>query len=673
MSTARVSLIYPPFHDRRDRSTYYVAPPLGLLQIAAYLEAAGHDVQVFDFIFDLMTGRIQANERLYRTCTERILATDPDIVCFSTQCSTSPGSINIARHIKTLRPSVRIVLGGHDVSFLAKQYLKAFEFVDFVLAFEAELTMPKLVDAIQGAGRFDYVAGLAYRTEDGQVDFVRKAERVKKLDTLLPPSYHLVAPLESYFALSLEPVVLIDSGRGCAFRCEFCQTSQLNGPDIRYRSVPSLVRELRDLSARYGNIVAYFVHDLFTAQREFVERLCTELIAAEFSVTWQCRCRLDQVDKELVELMSKAGCRRLLFGIESGSERTLEGMNKKVRFSNIGEVVECVQWTVDAGILPSLAMVVGVPEETFEDLNATMRLSAKFMRMGRVNTFIQLVSPLPGTVLARRVAHSTIYVGPAAPTSFSQGIEFLDGRRLPEDENLILEWPEIFQSFQTIVPEHGDIGLCIDVAASYCRLLEVYANTYDSLVDETGMSHLELFKQFRDHTKAAAGVDRLLGLMDYEIWDHFRGFAEAAVGVDISELLRYEIIVHDLAIADPVVADGLPPWWRHGGKFRLRSGVRRYRTASGVPWEPHEQLASQDSMREFLLYMDDDSLKRIELSKAQYQALQLMDSALSADVAGRYFDRLADLLEPLATVGLFAPVVQPSDAGINKTTQQVGA
>ncbi len=662
MSKIRVALIYPPFEDRRDRSTYYVAPPIGLLQLAAYLEAAGHEVLVFDFIFELKIGYIQADERLYRTCAERIVASEPDVVGFSTQCSTSPGSINIARHVKKLRSSIKILLGGHDVSFLAEQYLQAFNFIDFVLAWEAELTMPKFVEAVAESGQFEDVAGLAYRAENDQVRFVRRSERIGDLDELLPPSYHLVAPLESYFSLSLEPVVLIESGRGCAFRCEFCQTSHLNGPGVRYRSVPSLVNELKGLCEQYGAIVAYFVHDLFTARREFVEALCTELIAADLPMTWQCRCRLDQVDRELVELMSKAGCRRLLFGVESGSERTLGLMNKKSRSPGADQVVERVLWTVDAGILPSLSMVVGIPEETLDDLNATLCLVAKFMRLGRVNAFIQLVSPLPGTALAKRIAHRMVYIGQSAPTSFSQGIEFLDGCRLPEDEELISSWPEIFQSFQTIVPAHGDIQLCVDVAVAYCRLLEVYAHTYDALVEASRVTHLELFMRFREHTTSVRNEEGLLGLADHQIWDYFRSFSETyistrSLGSCVTEMFRYEMIVHDLAITEPVVAEGLPGWWKSGKKFQLRTGVGKYDTSGELPWEQLELTGRQPNLRKFLLYMGNDSLKRVELTKVQHDALCLMDSALDIEFgAGRYFDRLADVLKPLAMLGIFEPV-----------------
>lgn len=125
-STLRVSLVFPPFDDKRDRSVYFLAPPLGLLYLASYLEHSGHQVAVHDFILDLKAGRLQAGRDLYEQCAVRILETQPDLVGLSTQCTTTPGTINIARCIKRLRPSLPIVLGGYDVSFLPARFLTTF-------------------------------------------------------------------------------------------------------------------------------------------------------------------------------------------------------------------------------------------------------------------------------------------------------------------------------------------------------------------------------------------------------------------------------------------------------------------------------------------------------------------------------------------------------------------
>ena len=369
-----------------------------------------------------------------------------------------------------------------------------------MLCGEAELTFPKLVQELNSSQPdFGDIAQLIWRNSCGTPCKNEIDDRVMNLDDLLPPAYHLVVDLNRYFTLSQQPVILVDSGRGCTFRCDFCQTALLTGKGVRYRSVPSLVAELKELVNRYGAFEAYFVHDLFTARLDFVEKFCTAMLDAKLPVIWQCRCRIDQLNQPLLELMSAAGCKRLLYGIESGSAKTLQLMNKKIKNKASFDVIERIEWTVNQGILPSLSMVIGLPEESFDDLNDTLRLATEFIGMGSVNSFIQLMSPLPGTALTERLKGRLTYRGEGTPTAFSQGIEFTDGGRLPIDEELIEKWPDIFTSFQTVTPDHGDLEICVDVSIAYCKLLEVYYHSFEVVREELAVTHLEVFRLFRDH------------------------------------------------------------------------------------------------------------------------------------------------------------------------------
>ncbi|MCP2250111.1 B12-binding domain-containing radical SAM protein [Lentzea aerocolonigenes] len=646
------SLVYPPFEDKRDRSAYYVAPPLGILSIAAYLEADGHEVAVDDFVFRLQSGELKAGSAIYDRCAEQILASDPDVVAFGTQCSTGPSSLNIARRVKQLKPDVSIVLGGHDVSFLAPRYLEAFPYVDAVLGGEAELTIQKLAGALGGTRQWDGIAGLTWR-DNGKIRFTLGEERVAELDTLLAPSYHLVDDLERYFEHSRKPTILVDSGRGCAFACEFCQTTLLNGRKVRYRSVPSLVAELQRYRQRYGEFEAYFVHDLFTARTQFVRDLCDAFIETGLDLSWQCRCRIDEVDQDLLAKMSDAGCRMLLYGVESGSEETLAKMNKRLRRGVAAETTERVRWTVDNGIFPSLSMVVGIPEERFEDLEATLRLAATFIQIGRVNAFIQLMSPLPGTALAQRVAHRLEYRGEDAPTAFSQGIEFLDRQRLAEDDELIKTWPDIFQSFYVVAPDHGDLDLCVDVSLGYCKLLEVYGWTYVALAEHLRCGYLDLFRRFVDDISAAAGSRRgLVGLRDHELWEGFASFATRLLGDEAPARLRdtfeFETVVHEISVLPPVPHDSGAPM--PVGAFSLHPAARVFRSTSGVPWSEE----GGDHAPAHLVFMGPDRLKVVPLSPGHLNALDLLEELSTwPDAAEAHFARLARVLAPLAALGVF--------------------
>ncbi|MFE6871409.1 B12-binding domain-containing radical SAM protein [Kitasatospora sp. NPDC057692] len=658
----RWSLVFPPFEDKRDRSAYYVAPPLGLLSIAAYLEADGHDVAIEDFVLRLKTGELRAGPRMYDECAERILASEPDVVGFGTQCSTGPASLNIARRIKAARPGTAVVLGGHDVSFLGPRYLEAFPYVDAVLGGEAELTVPKLARALDGSGPWEGIAGLTWRRR-GTIAARAGEERVTDLDSLLAPSYHLVDDLGTYFEHSRKPTILVDSGRGCAFACEFCQTTLLNGRKVRYRSTASLIAELSEHRARYGEFEAYFVHDLFTARRAFVEELSHALIDADLDLPWQCRCRIDEVDRELLALMSAAGCRMLLYGVESGSDETLSRMNKRLRRGVASQTTERVRWTVDSGIFPSLSMVVGIPEEKPQDLDATLRLAAEFIQVGRVNAFIQLMSPLPGTALAQRVAHRLEYRAEDAPTAFSQGIEFADGRRLPEDEELIAALPDIFQSFHVVTPDHGDLDICVDISLGYCKLLEVYGWTYIALAEHLDVSLLELFRRYRDRAaeqRGPGGRRGLVGLKDHEIWDAFARFTAGVLAsgdapVLLRETFRFESLVQEISVLAPVPDDG--PKEAPAGRFRLRRAARLFRSSIGLPWADPDT----EGPRDHLVFMGPDRLKVVAVDSGRARALEILERAGGLEEADEaLFANLAALLRPVAELGVFEPVPVPA-------------
>lgn len=653
-----VALIYPPFDDKRDRSAYYIAPPLGLLLIASCLENSGHRVSIFDFIFELKKGNLDSDVFIYDRCVEKILASNPDLVCISTQCTTNPGALNILRRIKERRPNCKTLLGGHDVSFLAIEYLKNFKYVDFVLSGEAERTCALLAGSLSNNLDLSFVPGLTYRHSD-EIRSNKGALVVEDLDSLPKPAHHLVAPLKEYFRLSRRPTILVDSGRGCAFKCEFCQTTLLTGDaKIRYRSIPSLISELRFYKEQYGDYEAYFVHDLFTAKRSFVESFCRALINENLGISWQCRCRIDQIDEALLELMRAAGCRMLLYGIESGAESTLILMNKKLRHGVADQTLDRVKLTVAAGIFPSLSMVIGTPEETVSDLNATMTLASDFIKLGNVNAFIQLMSPLPGTALAARLMGRMEYYGERAPTAFNQGIEFNQGQRLTEDEQLIVSHPEIFQSFQCVVPDHGDFSICVDITLAYCKLLEVYNRSFRALARFLDINYYHLFREYRDYYRLAAGVDGFYGVRDSQIWAGFLEFFHSRVGSEhnynrrLFDIIRLESVINAIATELPVDADTISRS-SPSAKFRLKPAARVVMISPSLVDE--ECSLDESEVTPHIVFATRDRINFLEITKNVFNVLSLLNDAQDSS-SEALFTKLRAALNPLDTYKLLENV-----------------
>lgn len=555
MTGVRVALVFPPFVDEN----YYVTPPLGLLSIAACLERAGHDVRVHDQILMLQRGDFGrgapagtwANPRIYDACAEDIAAARPDVVGFSTQCATYPPSLNIARRVRALLPDAFIVFGGHNASFLDRETLERFPYVDAAARGEGEVTAVELAGAIAGGSALREVAGLTWRDRGGSA--IRNPDRpfIADLDDLPFPAYHLVPPLYEYRALGNRCTALVDSGRGCSFNCIFCSNCRLWRHKVRYRSIPSIVREIARL-VEMGAEEVYLVHDFFTADRDKVLEFCHLLVDAGMKVEWQCRCRISGMDRGLLETMHAAGCTRLLYGVESGSPATLRFIRKQVDFTR---VFRTIRDTVAADIRPSLAFVMGFPSETRRDIDQTLRQILRCQMLGRGFAFINLVTPLPGTELARDYADRFVL---AVPTAFSTGLEFHRGLRLEEDELLIRAHPGIFSSFYNITNDEVPMALLGELTSLFCPLTQAFSYSFTLLADALGWGPLTLFERWLAWARSEGLLPPAPGLPGRaESWQAFAAFARGLVAdlqdppPILDDIFRYECAVADLHGQDP--------------------------------------------------------------------------------------------------------------------------
>ncbi|WP_148289732.1 radical SAM protein [Ideonella sp. B508-1] len=189
-------------------------------------------------------------------------------------------------------------------------------------------------------------------------------------------------------------------------------------------------------------------YDLFDLDKNYVKSFCEEMIAADLGVTWECRCRIELLDAETVSLMRRAGCHHVLFGIESGSKRTLKAIKKTTNMIKLRERIEGV---TSGGLLPIFSFVVGFPEEAPEDVDETLSLGLYCKLVG--DSFVNLHMPtaLPGTELwlqsKERLVLSNMTGDMANGVSFSAGTGLLE-----EDMERIKRHPDLFSTFYNIDP-----------------------------------------------------------------------------------------------------------------------------------------------------------------------------------------------------------------------------
>lgn len=512
----KVTLVFPPFYLQ----SMYNLPPLGLINLATLLKLHGHTVTVLDMVLYLRKGSIKFGPLIYDECAEMIMASQPDLVGFSAQCTTYPAVINICKKIKSMDTQVKIVVGGHNASFVDVETLQRYPWIDAIVRGEGELTLVELVKDIQSGGRGEGVAGVTFMGDKGPV---RNGSRafIEDLDSLPIPDYSVVEPLSVYRDTCNLPraITVLEVGRGCPHNCVYCSESVFWGRRTRTFSIPRILSEMAKLSEEAGAECFVLAYDQFTARRQYVECFCSELINKGLNrIPWYCISRLDTVDAPLLRLMKEAGCESMCYGIDSGSKRTLSFIRKQI---NQEILCDRVRMTTEEGMVPTLSFVIGFPEEGRPDIDETLYMALRTGVVGNNNPLIQMPTVLPGTDLHRRYLDSLVR---EVDTYFALGLEFDLGRRLPEDEQLINNDPFVFSSFYNLPCNGLPLRELADLADFFPLAVRLFPRTFLLLSIERGESLSSIFGRWARWVRDLKGVGEE-GISARDFYLHFKEFA----------------------------------------------------------------------------------------------------------------------------------------------------
>jgi radical SAM superfamily enzyme YgiQ (UPF0313 family) len=188
----------------------------------------------------------------------------------------------------------------------------------------------------------------------------------------------------------------IISSRGCPYSCQYCSISKFWRRQCRLRSAINVVDEMEMLAEKYGIRSFNFFDDLFTANENRVIELCKEIIKRKLNVCWECTTRVDLVSLEMLKWMKKAGCIRISYGVESGSDKVLKAINKT---QTRNEIIKAFKITHDAGIKAFILLMIGNPNETEQSINETVEL-IRLVKPDKIRTNLTMV--YPGTDLYER-------------------------------------------------------------------------------------------------------------------------------------------------------------------------------------------------------------------------------------------------------------------------------
>ncbi|MBF8273163.1 MAG: Protein involved in methylthiolation of isopentenylated A37 derivatives in tRNA [Magnetococcales bacterium] len=362
-------------------------PALGLLYIAAYVRDAGYEVRIFEFIDeDFFPGQ---NKSVWK----KFHAYDPDFIGLGVISWNRRVAKDIIQRIRKETHDKVIVCGGKDPNFKPDFYLE--NGVDYVIFGEGETPMVDLLDTLTQSDRIlEEVNGIGF-LRDGQVYRTTSAPLLS-LDNLKFPALDLV-DFDHYANIRLGgiPGHFIKTGfmmasRGCPYTCRFC-TDPIR---VRYRerSIDHIIAEIKWQMETWHIDGMVFLDDLFYYRDDRVDAFCERILKEGIKLKFYAQARADRVGSpETLTLMKKAGFLQIAIGVESGSQRMLDIMDKRTQLQTMKDAVNKVE---NAGIFSYIFLVVGFPEENLEDLMAT---EAFLKEVQPSFTTVNYFMPMPGT------------------------------------------------------------------------------------------------------------------------------------------------------------------------------------------------------------------------------------------------------------------------------------
>jgi magnesium-protoporphyrin IX monomethyl ester (oxidative) cyclase len=390
---------------------------MDIAYVAAMLEK-NHNVLVIDVpnegweLLEEIEGGGKYRQGLPNTeIVARIQKFQPKLVVISVPYSGwSTAAFDVAKTIKTAQPSLKIALIGLHASSRPNECLTQTN-VDFVVTGEPEITILELANTIENNETQDFkqVKGLSF-IENNQIIITAPRPFIENLDSMPFPARHLL-PMKEFFEAAKKipisgnlkkPSIRMLTTRGCPYGCVFCSNHITMGRKWRARSAENVVEEIEQIVKTYGKHQIDFLDDNIAFNRERLVKICNLLIEKRLNIEW-CTpngVRADALDPQLLALMRKAGCKKILVAPESGVQHIVDNVLKKKQ--NLQHVEKVVNAAHKVGIKVGCFFIIGMIGETKEDMKQTIHFAHKLRHLGAEYFYFSYATPLYGTELYRQ-------------------------------------------------------------------------------------------------------------------------------------------------------------------------------------------------------------------------------------------------------------------------------
>jgi anaerobic magnesium-protoporphyrin IX monomethyl ester cyclase len=359
------------------------APPQGLMYIKSYLKKYSNDDV---YLYNFQTPNMPTLDDFKKL----LLSLQPNVIGITVTTFLWYDIANLTALIREVLGSTVLIVGGGPHMWLYPYESLTYGNFDIVVQGEGEKVFLDIINRIKSKKNLAGIKGVLFKNNNGEIIKGDEPEFIENLDMLPFPDYSGVS-LEQHKLITNNklPAAMILSSRGCKYNCSFCFN---HSKKVRTRSSRNVVDEIIERK-KEGFKYIYFTDANITCYKEHIKELCEEMINRDVNLPWSCNARVNEVDSEIIGLMSKAGCQQMSFGIESGNQHILNVLNKGIRLEQAEKAMSLAR---QAGITTIGLFMIGMPNETIDDAMETIHF-AKKINPDYANYFAFM--PFPGTQL----------------------------------------------------------------------------------------------------------------------------------------------------------------------------------------------------------------------------------------------------------------------------------
>jgi len=403
-----ITLIRPPIFSSISSFSAPVTPPLALAYLSASLKKEGFSVASIDavgeainqiYLFEKPEGRVRG------LSIEKILQRIPretDLIGISCMFSQEwPFVKSLVKFIGLKFPDTPLVLGGEHISAMPEFVLESCPNVGICALGEGEET---IIDIARNyPEQVENIHGILYRAENGDIVRTTPRKRIRDIEQIPRPNWESI-PIEPYLAseyghgVNTGRTMPILATRGCPYQCTFCSNEQMYGLNYYTRSPQDVVNEIEEYIRKYKIDSVDFYDLTAIIKKDWILEFGTLLKKLNSNISWSLPSgtRSEALDPEVTRLMAETNCKYLVYAAESGSQKILRYIKKKV---NLNNMLFSMKKAKQNGLSLRCNLMLGFPIEDRVDVLKTLFFQIKLAIIGVDDAPLYIFSPYPGTEL----------------------------------------------------------------------------------------------------------------------------------------------------------------------------------------------------------------------------------------------------------------------------------